>query len=127
MEYAVLCILIALLQYIFFTGKTGFYRNKYGVEAPHVTGHEVWERIFRVQQNTLEQLVVYIPAMLAFAYYISELWVLVPGILFIIGRQIYSHTYVKSPQTRAPGAALSLLSNITLLIGAIIGLIMRIS
>ena len=87
-------ILVALLQYIFFTGRTGFTRGKYEVKAPKITGNDEWERIFRVQQNTMEQLVIFIPSMLIFSNYVSHTWVILPGVIFLIGRQIFSHLFL---------------------------------
>ena len=121
MQYAIIIIFIALLQYIYFIGRVGFTRDKYDVKAPKTAGNETWERIFRVQQNTMEQLVIFIPCMLAFASYVSSTWVILPGVLFVIGRQLYSHLYIKNPQSRAPGFALSFFSNIALVIGSLIG------
>lgn len=122
MNYVILVILIALLQYIFFTARTGFLRGKYKVEAPKCEGEEIWERMFRVQQNTLEQLVIFIPGMLAFAHMISVTWALLPGLLYLIGRQLYSHQYIADPKSRAPGMILTFFSNIALVLGALIGL-----
>jgi len=125
MKYAALIILIALVQYLFFTGQVGLMRGKLGVRAPQTSGHETWERLFRVQQNTMEQLVIFIPAMIAFSLYASARWALLPGVLFVVGRQIYRYEYVKDPGSRTPGMALSLLSNVILLVGALIGLLME--
>ena len=114
-------ILIALLQFIFFTGRTGFSRNKYDIQAPKTVGNDNWERIFRVQQNTLEQLVIFIPSMIIFSLYLSPTWVILPGVLFIIGRQIFSRLYIQNPQSRGPGMIVSFLSNIILVVGSLIG------
>ena len=122
MEYAAFIILLALAQYLYFTMRVGLARGKFGVKAPATSGHEIWERVYRVQQNTLEQLVMFIPAMIAFSMYASSRWALLPGVLFLIGRQLYSFEYVKNPDSRTPGMALSLLSNVVLVIGALIGL-----
>jgi len=124
MEYTLIIILIALLQFIVFTAKAGFTRNKYSVGAPKTTGHEDWERIYRVQQNTMEQLVIFIPAMYTFTLYVSDRWVILPGVLFVIGRQVYSYLYEKDPATRGPGVALSFFSNIALVVGSLIGIIL---
>jgi uncharacterized membrane protein YecN with MAPEG domain len=121
MEYSIAIILIALLQFIFFTARTGFSRGKYDVKAPKTVGNERWERIYRIQQNTLEQLVIFIPSMVIFSLYVSATWVLLPGILFIAGRHIYSRLYLQSPENRGPGMILSFFSNIALVIGNLIG------
>lgn len=123
MEHASLIVLLALLQYIWFTIRVGSTRGKYQVNAPACEGDEAWERLFRVQQNTMEQLVIMIPAAYAFAYYVSGLWVLLPGAAFIIGRFLYSAEYLKDPKTRAPGMSLTLAANAGLVIGALIGLL----
>ena len=122
MEYASLIVLLALLQYIWFTVRVGASRGKYKVNAPACEGDETWERIFRVQQNTLEQLIILIPATFAFAYYTSPLWVLLPGAAFIIGRFLYSVEYIKDPNSRVLGMSLTLAANATLVIGALVGL-----
>ena len=123
MEYATLIVLLALLQYVWFTARVGLKRGKYHVNAPACEGDENWERLFRVQQNTLEQLIVLIPASFAFAYYLSPVWVLLPGGLFIIGRFVYSAEYVKDPKTRAPGMMMTMLANVILVLGALFGLV----
>jgi glutathione S-transferase len=122
MEYAVIIISIALLQYIYFTGRAGFSRGKYEVKAPKTIGNETWEVMFRVQQNTMEQLMIFIPGMIGFSIYVSEVWVLLPGILFVVGRQVYSHLYIKNPDSRGPGMVLSFFSNIALVLATLIGI-----
>jgi len=124
MKYSALIILIALFQYLYFTGRVGLARGKYGVNAPSTTGDETFERLYRVQQNTMEQLLIFVPAMIAFSMYASTRWALLPGLLFIAGRQLYSMEYIKNPASRTPGMALSLLSNVALLLGALIGLLL---
>lgn len=122
MEYTALIIIVALAQYLFFTFRVGAARGKYGIKAPSTTGHETFERLFRVQQNTMEQLIVFIPSMVLFSTYLSARWVLAPGIVFIIGRQLYAHEYVSDPASRTPGTALSMVANAVLLIGALVGI-----
>jgi uncharacterized membrane protein YecN with MAPEG domain len=124
MEYATLIVLLALLQYVFFTIRVGASRGKYHVNAPACEGDETWDRLFRVQQNTMEQLVVMIPATFAFAYYVNAQWVLLPGAIFIIGRFLYSAEYVKDPKSRAPGMSITLLANVILVLGSL-GAVLR--
>jgi len=123
MDHATLIVLLALLQYVWFTARVGLARGKYKVDAPACDGDEAWNRLFRVQQNTMEQLIVFIPAVYAFSYYMSELWMMVPGLAFIIGRFLYSAEYQKDPKTRTPGMSITLLANVVLVLGALFGLL----
>ena len=123
MENATLIVLLALLQFTWFTMRVGMARGKYNIDAPACSGDENFERVFRVQQNTMEQLIVLIPASYAFAVYLSEVWVVIPGAVFIIGRILYSAEYLKDPKTRSPGMGLTLLANVVLILGALFGLL----
>ena len=125
MEYSIALILIALLQFIFFTGRAGFSRGKYDIKAPKTVGNERWERIYRIQQNTMEQLLIFIPGTVIFSLYVSATWVLLPGILFIVGRHIYSRLYLESPENRGPGMVLSFFSMIFLVIAGLVGISMK--
>jgi glutathione S-transferase len=125
MENATLIVLIALMQYTWFTVRVGANRGKYNIDAPACKGDEAWERLFRVQQNTLEQLIVFIPAAFAFAYYLSGTWVLAAGATFIIGRFLYSAKYLKDPKTRAPGMLLTMGANAVLVVGGLAGVLIR--
>lgn len=123
MEYAVIVVMIALAEYVFFVGMTGAARVKGKVDAPAVSGDEHFERMYRVQMNTLEQLVIFIPGMLIFAYYLSAQWAMVPGIAFVVGRMLYFMSYVKDPGSRAPGFVLTFFSNVVLVLGSLYGAI----
>jgi len=123
MENATLIVLLALLQYVWFTVRVGATRDKYKVNAPNCEGDETWTRMFRIHQNTMEQLIMLIPATYAFAYYTSSTWVLLPGAAFIIGRFLYSAEYLKDPKSRAPGMSITLAANATLIIGGLVGLL----
>jgi glutathione S-transferase len=124
MEYATLIVLLALLQYVWFTVRVGTSRGKYNVNAPQCEGDEAWMRLSRIHLNTMEQLIVLIPATYTFAYYTSPTWVLLPGAAFILGRFLYSAEYIKDPKSRAPGMSITLAANATLIIGSLIGLLM---
>lgn len=126
MENAALIILFALVQYVTFTLRVGAGRQKFGVAAPKTMGNESWERLYRVQQNTMEQLVVLIPAAIAFSAYVSDRWVLLPGLVYLAGRQLYSWEYVRDPKSRVPGISLTLFANAVLVIGALVGLLVKI-
>lgn len=123
MAYVQLVIVLALIEFFFFGYAVGRARTRYKVPAPAMSGHEVFDRYFRAQMNTLEQLVVFLPSIWLFAHYINA-WIAVAlGTLFIIGRALYFRGYVQSAQTRHAGFVISAIPNATLLIGALIGVI----
>jgi len=123
MPYAHLVIALALLEFLVFSYAVGRARTRYNVPAPATTGHEVFERYFRVQMNTLEQLIIFLPSMLLFARYVNADIAAALGALFIIGRAVYFRGYVKAPAGRHIGFGLSALPNLALLCGALIGTI----
>ena len=121
MEYVAMVILIALVEYAVFGGLVGRARGKYGVHAPAVSGHPVFERYFRVQQNTLEQLVVFVPAIWLFGTYVDATWAALLGLVFVVARVLSLVGYVKDPAKREVGFALSSISVVALLLGALWG------
>lgn len=122
MEYIAIIILVALTQFTFFAIRTGLARITYGVKAPSTAGHETWERLYRIHQNTMEQLIVFIPGMVIFAMYVSETWALLPSIVFIVGRRLYSFKYLKDLASRVTGMALTFLHTIGLGVAGLIWL-----
>jgi glutathione S-transferase len=114
-------ILLALIQYFGLVIIVGRARETYGVPAPAITGHPEFERRFRVQQNTLEQLIIFIPAMLLFSAWVSAGWACLLGILFLFGRWRYYRGYVADPGRRGGGFMMGALAQIILLLGALLG------
>jgi uncharacterized membrane protein YecN with MAPEG domain len=123
MNWVNVVVVAALVQYFVFGALVGRARGKYGVKAPAVSGNELFERYFRVHQNTLEQLIVFIPAIWMFGYYVSGPWGAALGAVFLIGRTIYATTYIRSPDTRSAGFGLTFLPVAVLIVGALIGII----
>jgi len=121
MAWVHLVTLCALIEFFVFAWLVGEAREKYGVKAPAITGNEIFERYFRVQQNTLEMLILFIPALWTAAQYWNPLWVAAIGAVFVVGRAIYCQGYVRDPAQRHIGFLLSSAPVIVLIIGAAIG------
>ena len=98
-------------------------RGKYGIEAPATTGNEIFERKFRVQQNTLEQLIVFLPALWMFGTFVSATIGAGLGVVFLVGRVVYAMGYVSDPKKRTPGFLMGFLANAALVVGSLGGAI----
>jgi hypothetical protein len=125
MAYVDIVTALALLQFIAFGMLVGRARARFGVKAPAITGNETFERHFRVQQNTLESLVVFVPSLLLFSHYFNPLWAAGLGVVYLVGRQLYAAAYVKNPAKRGPGYALTLLPVVVLIFGGLIGAFLK--
>ncbi len=121
MEYVVFATALLLLQYMVLGVRSGLARGKAGLEAPAITGDEVYERRYRVHQNTMEQLVGFIPAMWMFAYFVSPDYASGLAVLFFVGRIVYARSYEADPKSRGKGFFMGFLAFIIALFGAMIG------
>jgi uncharacterized membrane protein YecN with MAPEG domain len=115
---------LSLLLYLVLTINVGRARAKYQVPAPATTGNPDFERVLRVQQNTLEQLIFFLPLLWLFSSYISPLWAGIIGTIWLIGRIIYAWGYYQAAEKRVIGFAISSLSSMALLLGTLIGIIL---
>jgi len=109
MEAVVIVTVLALMQYMYFGIQVGGAHQKFDVKAPSMAGDPQFDRVYRVHQNTLEQLIVLIPALWMFAKYVNPLWGAGMGAVYLIGRFIYRAEYIKDPATRTLGFTLSFL------------------
>ena len=121
----VIIIALALFQLIGFGVAVSLARRRYQVAAPATGGHESFERYFRVHMNTVEQLVVFVPAIWLFATQVSANWAVILGVVYLAGRLVYFYSYVKDPRSRTLGYALSSFPGIIKLAGLVIVSIAR--
>ena len=125
MNYVDIVAVIAVLQLIFFSVLVGSARGKYGVSAPAVVGHELFERAYRVQMNTLEVLVAFLPALFLAAKYWPQPAIAGIGAIYVLGRFIYWRAYMGAPKSRGLGFGLSVLPVLVLLLAALVGAVTR--
>ncbi len=121
MDLTGIVIGIALIEYIVIVFFCGQARARSGVAAPATSGDLDFERYVRVQQNTLEQLIVFLPAMVLFGVYVSHPIGAGLGLVFVVGRALYARGYYRDPAERGPGFGLTMLANITLSLGGTVG------
>ena len=121
MQLVALVILLALAEFVALGILVGRARGKYGVKAPATTGHEMFERWFRVHYNTMELLVVFVPSIWLFGIYVNPQLGAALGAVYLVGRVMYVRSYVRDPAARGGGFGLSMLPTLVLLVGAAIG------
>ncbi len=127
MPYVDIVTVLAVLQFIVFGFRVGKARGRYGVKAPAVTGNEAFERYFRVQQNTLEQLIAFLPGLYLFSRYLNPFVAAALGVIYLVGREIYAATYVKEPSKREVGYGLTFLPIVVLLLGGVLGAVRQLA
>jgi len=116
---------LAVLEYLAFAVLVGRARMKSHVMAPSTTGDEAFNRAFRVQQNTLEQIVAFLPVLLIAGLYWPQAVVAGIGAVWLAGRLLYRQQYVKNPASRAPGFALTLLPTVVLTLMVLAGALLK--
>ena len=98
-----LVTLAALLFYAVTIANVGRARDRYNIKAPSVTGHPDFERVHRVQENTLEQLALFLPALWLCAMFFSPVWGSLLGAIWIFGRIVYAIGYTRAANKRGLG------------------------
>ena len=121
MIYVHVVALLAIIQFIIFCMLVGAARDKYGIKAPAMTGNEHFERAVRVQMNTLEQLVCFLPALLIAASYWPQTYVAGLGMVYLVGRTLYRQAYVADPAKRGLGFLLTFLPTLVLVLAGLVG------
>ncbi|MBD2356016.1 MAPEG family protein [Tolypothrix sp. FACHB-123] len=115
---------LTLLLYLVITINVGRARDKYKVPPPQMTGDPNFERVLRVQQNTLEQVVLFLPGLWLFSVYVNPLWAAGIGAVWLVGRIVYAWGYYQAAEKRMVGFGISSLSGMVLLVGSLVGIIL---
>ena len=121
--YASLATIAALALYIVVAFNVGGARGKYKVPAPATDGPPEFLVRLRVQMNTLEQIVVALPAIWLCAIWVGDLWAGIGGAVWTVGRVMYAQGYYQDPKKRGPGFMVSFFAAVAMLIAAGVGVV----
>jgi glutathione S-transferase len=125
-NWVMLVTVFALIVFFVVTINIGRSRAKFGIKPPEMTGDPEFERTVRVQQNMLEQMVMFLPAMWIFAMVVSPVYAAGLGAVWVVGRILYAWGYYQAAEKRGPGFGISTLATIALLLGSLIGVALQI-
>jgi glutathione S-transferase len=120
--YAVM--MLAVLEYYVFGLAVGAARGRHKVPAPATSGNPDFERVYRVQMNTLEQMMVFLPSLWTFALFVSASWAAGLGLVYVLGRAIYFVGYSKAADKRGIGFVIGALPTMALLVGGLYGAVL---
>ena len=123
MELIAIVTIFLLAQAMYFAIEVGKARGKYNVKAPAISGDVMFERHYRVHQNTLEQLVIFLPSLWLFGLFVSQSIAAGLGVVFFVGRFVFRRAYLADPAGRALGFIIGLLSILACFIGVLVNTI----
>jgi len=124
-HYTAIVTLLVVLFYFFVALRVAVAHGKYNVKLPAVSGHPDFERVYRVQMNTLEWAPIFLPLLWLCALYLGDLVAAALGLLWLVGRIVYYLGYTQTVAKRRPGFFIQSTACLLLLIGAIAGLVIR--
>jgi glutathione S-transferase len=124
-HFTALVTCFAILFYFFASVQVSRARVTYGVKLPAIAGHPDFERVFRVQMNTLEWMPVFLPSLWLFAIYVNDAIAAAIGIVWVAGRILYLIGYTKAVEKRSLGFGIQALACIVLVLGALGAIVWR--
>lgn len=98
-------------------------RRATGIEPPTMSGDPRLERALRVQGNTMEGFVVFLPALWLAALYFHGWVPPIIGLIWCLGRLIFAAGYMAAAEKRHIGFAISIFSVLALVVLAGIGIV----
>ncbi len=125
-NYTALVTLLAVLFYFYTSFAVAKARTKFGVKVPAISGQPDFERVFRVQMNTLEWMPIFLPSLWLFAIYVNDVAAAAIGLVWILGRVLYFRGYAAAAEKRGRGFGIQALAAGILLIGALGGIVAKI-
>jgi glutathione S-transferase len=121
-----LVTLLALVLYFVMSINVGRARSKYGIAAPATTGNPDFERAYRIQANTLEGLIVFLPALWIFTLFSGRDYIAAGiGLVWLVGRILYMTGYARAAEARGPGFGIQALASVALVLGSLGFVVLR--
>ena len=122
-HFSALVTCLAISLYFFTTVRVSGARQAFGIKAPAISGNPDFERVFRVQMNTLEWMPIFLPSLWLFAFYVNDAIAAAIGLVWIVGRILYFTGYSKAADKRGMGFGIQALAAIILWVGALGGVV----
>ncbi len=123
MQWTAWTTLAALAVYFWMLANVGKARGKFKIKAPSTDGPLEFQSVLRVQLNTVEQLIMFLPSLWMCAFYFSDRWAALGGAVWIIGRIAFALGYYKDPAKRSFGFGLTMLGTLGLMSATVAGLL----
>jgi glutathione S-transferase len=124
-HFTALVTLLSISFYFFTSIQVSKARVAFDIKAPTVSGNPDFERVFRVQMNTLEWMPIFLPSLWLFAFYISDALAAALGLVWIIGRVLYLTGYSQAAAKRGLGFGIQGVAALLLWVGALGAIIWR--
>lgn len=121
-HYTAFVTVLVVLLYFFIATRVPVARGKFKVRLPAVTGNPDFERVFRVHQNMLEWMPIFLPLLWLCALYLHDLAAAAAGLLWILGRYLYYVGYAQQVEKRLPGFLIQATACLLLLLGTLAGM-----
>jgi glutathione S-transferase len=125
MNWVMLVTVLALILFGVVTANVGRARAKFKIMPPQMSGDPEFERVLRVQQNTLEQIVLFLPTLWIFATVINPIAAASLGAIWVIGRILYAWGYYQAVEKRALGFVISLFTTLAMLLISLGGIVLQ--
>lgn len=123
MKYTALVTVAAVVLTFVLSLRVGKMRQEHGVEAPATSGHPEFERANRIHQNTIEQVVLFLPLLWLGLYVLGDALTGLIGAVWIAGRIVYANAYTRDPAARQTGMLITFLPTVVLLLAALWGIL----
>lgn len=123
--FTALVTCLAILFYFFTTIQVSKARAAFGIKVPAISGNPDFERVFRVQMNTLEWMPIFLPSLWLFAVYVSDPIAAALGLVWIAGRILYMTGYSQAANKRGRGFGIQAAAAFALWLGTVGAVVWR--